>query len=308
MDEAAAMLDKMASVNPDGRLEWLAYHKAVGGRWADGALATLDLVRSGNSYGFADLQVRLALMGLDQEALADPATLGVGSDVAAELRSNSTNVLSLVGRPVDAVRAWEDLPGGIPRGPGPGYLQSGVLIAATGDYARAGPILERVWPVFQRRAGIAGPSRDANFVLALLATRQVREDEAGVTELKAALQDAVRRYEVAGLVQCDPLEGCVWFDAGISAYLAGDREKGLALIAKAVESGYFIPRSKAYLQFLYDDPGFSTVLEKQRTHQARERERFLAVVCSDNPYSDVWRPAEKTCREFRDSRTTMRSQ
>jgi len=308
MDEAASMLDKMASLNPDGRLDWLSYHRAIGGRWADGALASLDLIKSGNSYGFADLQVRLALMGLEQEALADPATLGVDSEVAAELQSNATNVLSLLGRPADAVRAWEALPGGIPQEPGPGYLQSGVLIAATGDYARAGPILERVWPVFQRSAGIAGASRDANFILALMATRQVRQDEAGVTELQGALRDAVRRYEAAGFVHCDPLEGCAYFDGGIAAYLAGDREEGMALIAKAVESGYFIAPNKAFLQFLYDDPGFAPVRERQRALQARQRDRFLAVVCSDNPYADVWRPAEETCGDLRDSRTTMRSQ
>ena len=66
----------------------------------------------------------------------------------------------------------------------------------------------------------------------------------------------------------------------LSALIA---EKGLTLIAKALEDGFFIPQSDAYLQVLYDDPGFAPIRAKQEARQVRERESFLAIVCGDNP-------------------------
>ena len=88
------------------------------------------------------------------------------------------------------------------------------------------------------------------------------------------------------------------YEEGLAAYLSGERESGLALIAKAVEDGFFILPNEAYLQVLYDDPGFAPIRESQEARQAREREKFLAVVCTDNPYADYWQPAEGTCERF----------
>jgi hypothetical protein len=88
------------------------------------------------------------------------------------------------------------------------------------------------------------------------------------------------------------------FEEGLAAYLAGERGKGLALIARAVEDGYFILPNEAYLQTLYDDPGYAPIRAAQEARQARERNRFLTIVCNDNPYADVWQPAEGTCKKF----------
>jgi hypothetical protein len=66
------------------------------------------------------------------------------------------------------------------------------------------------------------------------------------------------------------------------------------LIAKAAEDGVFI-MPKGGLQVLDDDPGFASILARQEARQARERERFLAIVCNDNPYADVWQPESETC-------------
>jgi hypothetical protein len=82
------------------------------------------------------------------------------------------------------------------------------------------------------------------------------------------------------------------------AYLAGEREQGLVLIAKAADGGFFILPNEAYLQTLYDDPGFAPILASQEARQTRERNRFLAIVCTDNPYAAVWQPAEGTCERF----------
>jgi len=84
----------------------------------------------------------------------------------------------------------------------------------------------------------------------------------------------------------------------LAAYLAGERDKGLALIAKGAEDGRFVHPNEAYLQVLYDDPGFAAIRTSQMARQARERKKFLAVVCNDNPYAAVWQPAEGTCERF----------
>ena len=67
------------------------------------------------------------------------------------------------------------------------------------------------------------------------------------------------------------------------------------LTAKAVEDGFFILPGEACLQALYDDPGFAPIRGSQEARQARERKRVLDVVCTDSPYSALWRPAEETC-------------
>jgi tetratricopeptide (TPR) repeat protein len=294
--EAGQLVEKVATLAPGNPLAWDVRLREFGGNWAEGALGTLDAIRSGDWSLYGDLQARLALMGMEREALLDPAGRVPNGKDLTQAYAMSVDTLFLLGRPAEALAAWERLPGGIPQELGPDYLWSGVLVAAAGDFARAGTILERVWPEFHRRAGINLPSRDANFILALRLVRQERGDLSGMAELEVALRDAVRRYAEAGLVLCDVLSGgCVHFDAGISAYLDGNREQGLALIAQSVETGYYVPPNHAFLQFLYDDPGFGAILERQAAHQTRQREKFLAVVCNDNPYADVWQPEAETC-------------
>ena len=88
------------------------------------------------------------------------------------------------------------------------------------------------------------------------------------------------------------------FEEGVADFLAGERGKGLELIARAAEDGFYIMPSEAYLQTLYDDPGFAPIMAGQEAQQARERDRFLLIVCNNNPYVDVWQPAEETCDRF----------
>ena len=130
---------------------------------------------------------------------------------------------------------------------------------------------------------------------ALIAIRRDAGAETGIGELLAAIRDNVRRYREAEVT--NPI---VDYEEGLAAYLSGDHERGLALIAKAAEDGYFILPKAAYLQTLYDDPEFAPILAGQEARQARERNRFLAIVCTDNPYAAVWQPAEGTCERFAD--------
>ena len=123
-------------------------------------------------------------------------------------------------------------------------------------------------------------------------------EEAEVGELVAAIRDNVRRYREAGITGASSNFRHTDWEEGLAAYLAGERERGLALIAKAAADGFFILPNEAYLQSLYDDPGFAPIRAMQEARQARERERFLAIICTNNPYAAVWQPAEGTCEGF----------
>ncbi len=52
------------------------------------------------------------------------------------------------------------------------------------------------------------------------------------------------------------------------------------------------------LEVSYDDPGSAPIRAAQEARQARERESFLGIVCTDNPYAAVWQPAEGTCERY----------
>jgi hypothetical protein len=96
---------------------------------------------------------------------------------------------------------------------------------------------------------------------------------------------------------CLPFQ-CVEYADGLVAFLSGDRERGLALLSRAAENGFVIYPNEAYLQVLYDDPGFAPILAGQQARRKRERDMLLAVVCNDNPYEEIWQPEKGTCEQF----------
>jgi hypothetical protein len=178
----------------------------------------------------------------------------------------------------------------------------GLALAAAADYIRAQPILEEIWQRSSGRVtGRSGMFR-VNEATALIAIRRDAGEETEVGELLAGIKENVLRYREAGIIRPAPpfLFGAYSADSeeGLAAYLSGERDRGLALVAKAVDDGYFILPNEAYLQSLYDDPGFTPILASQEARQLRERNRFLAIVCADNPYEAVWQPAEGTCERF----------
>jgi hypothetical protein len=132
---------------------------------------------------------------------------------------------------------------------------------------------------------------------ALIAIRRDAGEDIGVDEILAAIMDNVRRYRETGYTNGNHFLSPD-YEEGVAAYLAGEREQGLVLIAKAADGGFFILPNEAYLQTLYDDPGFAPIIARQEARQARERNRFLSIVCTNNPYADVWQPAEGTCERF----------
>ena len=284
LDEADRKLEKLASIAPELYARLGGYRTSLGGKWANLPLAFLNALRIDPESARARffLTWQFAAIGLDKEALAIS-------------EAPPPFVLTVLGRPEDAVTTAQ-----VRLADEPDSLRArsdlGMALAGAGDYARARPILEEMW---QRSGG-----RVTRFGLfftgsaaALIAIRRADGEETEVDELVAAMRDNVRRYREAGIIRAR-LCCSADYEAGFAAYLAGERERGLALISKAAEDGFFIPPKEAYLQALYDDPGFAPIRASQEARQARERDRFLAIVCTDNPYAPVWQPEEGTCEQF----------
>jgi len=283
--EAEQQLEKLASIHPVSYAIRRGELRSVGGKWANRVLGYLDLLRIDPESNSArrNLPNYLAIIGLEKEALA--------------ISENPQPVaLSMLGRPGDAVttaevRVAEDpMSFGLRR-------DLGLALAGAGDYSRARPILEEMWQRSGGRVTRSGPFQHFG-AAALIAIRRDAGEEADVEELVAALRDNVRRYRESGITAVVDKYLGVSYEEGLAAYLGGEHAKGLALIARSLDEGMFILPSVAYLQVLYDDPGFAPIRASQEARQKREREKFLAIVCTDNPYESVWQPAEGTCEEF----------
>jgi TolB-like protein len=281
-------LEKIALIHPGIYVSGKGELAGVGGHWSNILLGDLEYIRIKRGRLFQYNARVLAIMGLEQEALAVPM-----NSSSEELRRRVW-VLNLLGRPEDVLIRDEDT---IAESTGTaGHQFGGWELAAAGEYARARPLLEDNWLQSGGRVTKAG-TFTVNQAAALIATRRAAGDEAGVNEIIEAIRDDVRRFREAGyngtklFISAD-------YEEGLAAFFAGERERGLALITKAADDGYFILPNAVYLQELYDDPGFAPIRADQEARRARERNKFLANVCTDNPYEEVWQPAEGTCERF----------
>ena len=284
LDEANREQEKLASIAPRFYASAKGLRTSLGGKWADAVLAELDglQINPESAWSRDNLTRQFAMIGLEQEALA------ISNAPLPE-------VLSMLGRPAEAVTTAEALLAKDPVSLA-AHRRLGLALAGAGDYARAQPILEEMW----RRSGgwvtSYGLFRNSSAV-ALIAIRRAAGDEAEANELVVAIADNVRRYREAE-VTGDNISLNVDYEEGLVAYLAGERVKGFALIDQSVEDGFFIPQKEAYLQELYDEPAFAPIKAKQEVRMARERERFLTIVCTDNPHAVVWQPSQGTCERF----------
>jgi TolB-like protein/Flp pilus assembly protein TadD len=284
LDAAARELEKLASVSPATYATRSGFLTSVGGKWANAALGNLDSLRIDPESVLVRrfLAPSLAAIGLEKEAITvsrhpPPAVL---SRLGRSELAVRTAEVRLAEDPVD-LRVRHDL---------------GLALASAGDYARARPILEEMWQRAGKRVTCCYLFSSYS-AAALIAVRRDAGEAAEVGELLAAIRDNVRRYREAGIMRAG-IYFDVDFEEGLAAYLAGEYEKGLALIAKSAQNGFFIWQSEAYLQALYDDPDFAPIHASQEARQARERKRFLDIVCNENPYEAVWQPAEGTCEYF----------
>jgi TolB-like protein/DNA-binding winged helix-turn-helix (wHTH) protein len=283
--EADRELEKIASIFPHVYAYRRGSRASIGGNIANAVLGSLDALMIDPSYSQVreGLAYHLAALGLEKEALAvseEPrpgvlSYLGKSGDVLAIAKAR-------VARDPNSLRARHDL---------------GLALAGAGDYARARPILEEMWRLSSGRISKRSDLFTTASAAALIAIRRDAGEETGVSELVAAIKDNVRRYRKAGIVGDGRSYG-VDYEEGLALYLSGDRVPGLALLNKGTADGVFISPNEAYLQSIYDDPGFAPILTRQKARQVRERQKVLAIVCTDNPYQAVWQPAEGTCERF----------
>jgi len=284
LEEFDQELEPLAFTRPVFYAVLRGYRMAIGGNWSQYVLGCLDALKINpeERTSFAHPAWWLASLGLEEEALTyyENPKPGLLSLLGKHEAAVTTAAALLDAEPL-SLRANRDM---------------GLALASAGDYTRARPILEDMW---QRSGGRVTRSGifSTSGATALIAIRRDAGEESSTGELVAAIQDNVRRYNEAGITGTDEEYG-VNYEAGLAAYLAGEREKGLVLIARGAEEGYFIPPGVAYLQMLYDDPGFAPIRKMQEARQTRERNKFLAIVCNDNPYDAVWQPAEGTCERF----------
>ena len=282
--EADREIEKISILAPAWYVRLRGRRTSVGGKWANWVLGGLDAL----GIDAKDLATRrrlswqFAAIGLEKEAraIADHPHFRVGT---------------YLGRPGDAVTVAEAR---LDEDPDSSALRRifGITLAGAGDYERARPILEEMWQQSGGRVTSGGFWNTS--AVALIAARQATGDEDDIGELLAAIRDNIRRFREAGIIRTSTSNTIIDYEEGLAAYLAGERDRGLALIAKGVDDGQFIPPNEAYLRVLYDDPGFAPILAKQVARQARERDKLLSIVCTDNPYAAFWQPAEGTCERF----------
>jgi TolB-like protein len=292
LDEADRELEKLAAIAPAIHAIVRGYRMSLGGKWANMFFGWLDACRINPELSKRKVALawRSALIDLEKEALAIIEVAGPMAGLSYVLR--------ILGRPGDAVTAAE-----AHFAKDPISLSArrdlGLALASAGDYARAQPILEEMWQRSDGRITKSPGLFQIDAAAALIAIRRAAGEETEVGELLAAIRDNVRRYREAGITRVNTgRNNSVDYEEGLADYLAGEREGGLALIAKAVEDGFIVLPGEAYLKVLYDDPGFAPIRASQEARQARERKRFLAIVCTDNPYAAVWQTAEGTCERF----------
>jgi TolB-like protein len=285
LEEADRELEKIASKYPHIYAYRRGSRTSRGGNIANAVLGSLEALRINPGYlrPRTGLTFHLAAIGLENEVLALSEYL-------------EPDPLSLLGNPGAAVTIAEARLVASPHSLRIRH-HLGLALAGAGDYARARPILEEMWQLSGGRIAKRSDLFHTHSAAALIAIRRDAGEDADVSELLAAIRDNVRRYKKAGIVG-DGRSFGVDFEEGLAAYLSGDRERGLSLLDQGTEDGVIIRPNEAYLQSLYDDPGFAPILARQKARQLREREKVLAVVCTDNPYESVWQPAEGTCERY----------
>lgn len=296
LDEARRQVDKLSRLNPGLYLRLSAVLAGLGGNESAYALGTLDalLVDPDRSSYWNYLEESLARMNLAAEAFSIQESTRWGT-------------LLLLGQHDEAMSDFEQRITENPDQLARASIKAryGLTLAAAGDYDHAGPLLNEAWQSSDGKINAQGAFRPGQ-AMALIQILRAASEEEKVSELLAAMRDYVNRRKEAGITFTTHSTSVDYIE-GITAYLSGQRETGISLIARAVDDGKFLLLWQAYLQPLYDDPNFAPIKAKQLERQAQEREKFLAVVCNNNPYSEVWQPEESTCEQFLAESATRQS-
>jgi len=293
LQEARQAIERYAATDPRSAMVLRGSLAALGGNWSAFVLAWLEAEASSTeplTFGWApaeDSAWLLAAMGLEQEA----RQMEVWPPSQMEV---------LLGEPERALElAREELEAD----PENIYAQGnlGELLAHTGHYAEARPWLEKLWALMNELVpewGFApGVTLDG---LALAATLQNEGDTAAAQEVLQRLADYLQQARASGLSQTS-WDSSIDYLQGRVMYEAGQETEGISLMKRGAEAGYWIRPAAIYEQDLYFDPRFKPLLEQQAERAARERAKLLEVVCSNNPYAQVWEPEPESCAEFNQS-------
>jgi TolB-like protein len=273
LDDVRMEIEKIRTIYPDIYLRYKGNLSFVNGGISDRAIGFLEAMKLGRLTRSAQtsLSYTFMYMGLLDEALAvfnDP----------------SPYLLSMVGRHDEAVsraeaRFAEDPTSIVEMG------NLGHALAFAGDFERAEPILQNLWMKAGQRVTSTGAFQ-VRHVLALIIASQ--EPESDLKEILTATHDHIERARQAGFIEI--ARG----HEGYIEFLAGDKDKGLALLEDSVSNGRFLRNTKVS-NAVFNDPGFQRVLEIQEKRASQERAKFLELVCKDNPYAAVWQPSPGSC-------------
>ena len=284
-EEATIELEKLKTIS------MTTYHRMRGelnsldGKWANVILGYLDALLVDPQLARARVVIPAGLvrLGLEEEAASFEAL----DNPLLLIRLNKVNAAVRIGRErlqsnPKSVWAKKEL---------------AMSLVHAGQSAQAKPLLEQIWQLADNRPALLSVHfftlRQA---LALHDLRMTDGDDSGAKEIIAAINAEVQRARVAG-ISVTRRSSSLDFSEGISEYLSGNKQVGMALITKAVEDGYFIRPDAPYFKSLIEDPDFDPILVRQEATQARERKKLLAIVCENNPYRAVWQPAAETCLE-----------
>ena len=280
IEEAEHNLDKLESVSPRAAASLRGEISSLGGKWADALTARLEALRLDPT----NAQVRYLLARYF-------GALGLADESRAVYPVYAPQLYHALGRPDLALQIAESEESEYTGGDA-GRFSLALALAATGQYERALPLLESLWRDADERVTVMFFNVDA--AAALIASRLAVDANADVSDVVDAMGDDVRRRRKAGMSNTRYIIS-LDFDEGIYSYFAGATDKAFELIARAANDGHFIWPAEAYHDALRTDPRFQRVLDDQLRRQARERERFLSVVCDENPYIGVWEPLPNTC-------------
>jgi tetratricopeptide (TPR) repeat protein len=275
LDEIRREIDKIRFIYPDIYAGFSGNIAMASGQVSQRALGFLDAMKAVGSLtrtSRGGLSYSFAYMGLQNEALA-------------LFDTPPPYLLSILGRHEEAVAAAEARVAENPTSTS-NLRDLGSALADSGDNSRAMPVLENLWQKSGLRVTLSGTFQ-VRSAMALIIVRQ--ESNTGIEDILTATDDNIDRLRRAGFTRTANLY------EGYFAYLGGERARGLELIAEEVENGRFLRLTQARYRFVHDDPGFTRILNMQQERSDLERQKFLNVVCNDNPYSAVWQPSTGTC-------------
>jgi TolB-like protein len=293
IEEANEVLEKLSTLSP-GIHESISKQALLQTGDFDGwALSILDQVLAGgprfdspeldndNFWTREQFSRVMAYLGLNREALALRQFLGA-------------EALFFMGYTAEALALREEKLKLKPNSAS-AKIRLGYSLAKVGDYKRALPYLEEYWI----RAGshISDYWFDIQSAVALLAARQ----QAGEFDSTESLITQMREYVDRSIHSGRYIRHNIfntYFDNGVVTFLEGDQEEGLALISKSIDMGHRWRFNEAHFAPIVSHPGFTVLRDKHLARQKGQRDRFLSVVCNDNPYEAVWQPEEVTCEEF----------